>query len=196
MNKNPPEQQAELPPFLKVAFNLGVKRNDVAYPEIDLGLLVTTTLAMQTKPIDPTLEAGAVRDIYEKLAHDAVLLIEGCQKILSARKSMQAILNKQAEESERAQHPRTVSFADGIHQIVGDKNPGPGRGLKKLKDFLEAFRGEYLFSEDAPISCEEWVEQRVVFWRKNFFNADEVNDLRERRNDYISRGILKGEPVS
>ena len=192
MKVNAPEQHVELPPFLKVAFNLGVKRTDVAYPEIDLGLLVKTTLAMQTQPIDPTLEAGAVREIYKNLAHDAVLLIEGCQQILAARAAMQASLDKEAARKERERWPRTVPFAAGIKQIVGDSNPGPERGLKKLKDFLEALYGDYLFSEDDYLPCEEWCEQRIKFWRKNFFNTDEVKDLRERRNDYINREILKG----
>jgi hypothetical protein len=151
---------------------------------------------MQTKTIDPTLEAGVVREIYKNLAHDAVLLIEGCQQILAGRAAKQAILDKEAARKERERLPRTVPFAAGIKQIVGDSNQGQGRGLKKLREFLEAFYGEYVFLEDVSLPCEEWVKQQTEFWRKNLFNADEVNHLRERRNDYISRGILKGEPVS
>jgi len=194
MNKNDSIQTPEIPAFLKVALNFGIKKPTVTYPKIELDLLVKTTLAMRCS-VDPTLDQSAAREEYKKIAHEAVLLIEGCQQILSARASMQAILDEKAAKEERERLPRTVSWADGIYAIVGDRNSGPERGGRKLGEFLSAFYGDFLLSEDSLPSCEEWVNTRMEFWRQNRFNEEEVDIFRDKRNDYINRGILNGNPV-
>jgi hypothetical protein len=195
MNKNDVPQHSEIPSHLKVALNFGTKKRSVLYPKVELDLLVKTTLALRS-PIDPHLDASLAREEYKKLAHEAVLIIEGCQQILSAREAMQATLDEESARQEREQLPRTVSYADGVFRIVGDRNPGPSRGTRKFKTFLEAFYGENMFREINMPPKDEWVEGRLLFWRANQFNEEEVKWYRDKRNDYIVRGILEGDPVT
>jgi hypothetical protein len=195
MKKNHSYEHTGFPPFLQVALNYKAEKLAVPHPNIELDLLVRTTLAMQGT-VDAALTPFEAKEAYKKLAQEAVLLIEGCQQILSIRASMLAISEKEAAKKKRERLPRTISFADGVYLIVGDKNPGPNRGLKKLKEFLEAFSGESIFSEETPLPRQEWVEQQVEYWRENRFNNEEVHMLRDKRNDYINRGILEGDIVS
>lgn len=195
MNKDDLPQHLVTPPHIKVLLNFGVKKRHVLYPKIDLELLVKTTLALRS-PIDPRLDPSSAREEYKKLAHEAVLIIEGCQQILSAREAMQAISDEEAAREEREQRPRKVKFAEGVFKIVGDSNSGPTRGAKKLKNFLQALYGEFLLREDNSLPCEEWADSYLEFWRNSHFSEEEVKILRDKRNDYIKRGILEGDPVT
>jgi hypothetical protein len=195
MNKKQVPEHSEIPSWLKVALDFGIKKRSVLHPKIELDLLVKTTLALRS-PIDPHLDASLAREEYKKLAHEAVLIIEGCQQVLSAREAMQAAVDEESARQEREQLPRTVSYADGVFKIVGDRNSGPNRGTKKLQTFLEAFYGENMFREMNTLPKEEWVSGRLTFWRKNQFNEEEVKWYRDKRNDYVVRGILEGDPVT